>query len=113
MGVRYRRGMGILSFALAVVMLGYGMIIPIFPFLIEKLGASGSDLGLLVATSALTELLFAPIWGGVSDRIGRKPVLVLGLLGYGLSALLFGLSTQLWMLFASRALSGVLSSATL
>jgi DHA1 family multidrug resistance protein-like MFS transporter len=49
----------------------------------------------------------------VSDRIGRKPVLVLGLLGYGLSALLFGLSTQLWMLFASRALSGVLSSATL
>ena len=113
MGVRYRRGMGILSFALAVVMLGYGMIIPIFPFLIEKLGASGSDLGLLVATSALTELLFGPIWGGVSDRIGRKPVLVLGLLGYGLSALLFGLSTELWMLFASRALSGVLSSATL
>jgi len=113
MGVSYRRGMGILSFALAVVMLGYGMIIPIFPFLIEKLGASGSDLGLLVATSALTELLFGPIWGGVSDRIGRKPVLVLGLLGYGLSALLFGLSTQLWMLFASRALSGVLSSATL
>jgi len=103
----------ILSFTLVVVMLGFGMVIPIFPFYIEHLGASGSELGLLVATSALLEFLFAPVWGGVSDRIGRKPVLMLGMLGYALSSLLFGLSTQLWMLFASRALSGILSSATL
>jgi DHA1 family multidrug resistance protein-like MFS transporter len=66
-----------------------------------------------VATSALLEFIFAPLWGGVSDRIGRKPVLMVGILGYGLSALLFGLATQLWMLFASRALSGLLSSAAL
>jgi DHA1 family multidrug resistance protein-like MFS transporter len=58
------------------------------------------------------ELLCSPLWGSLSDRVGRKPILLLGLLGYGLSALLFGLSTQLWMLFASRALSGLLSSAT-
>jgi DHA1 family multidrug resistance protein-like MFS transporter len=103
----------ILSFTLVVVMLGFGMVIPIFPFYIEELGAGGSELGLLVATSALLEFLFAPVWGGVSDRTGRKPVLMLGMLGYGLSLLLFGLATQLWMLFASRALSGILSSATL
>ena len=103
----------ILSFTLVVVMLGFGMVIPIFPFYIEELGAGGSELGLLVATAALLEFLFAPIWGGVSDRIGRKPVLMLGMVGYGLSSLLFGLSTELWMLFASRALSGLLSSATL
>jgi len=108
-----RKQILILSFALVVVMLGFGMVIPIFPFYIEKLGASGSQLGLLVATSAFLEFLFAPIWGSLSDRSGRKPILMVGMLGYALSSLLFGLSTQLWMLFASRALSGILSSATL
>jgi DHA1 family multidrug resistance protein-like MFS transporter len=103
----------ILSFALVVVMLGVGIVYPIFPFFITELGASGTELGLLAATSALLEFVFAPIWGGVSDRTGRKPILMVGMVGYGLSMLLFGLATQLWMLFASRALSGILSSATL
>jgi DHA1 family multidrug resistance protein-like MFS transporter len=103
----------ILSFALVVVMLGVGIVYPIFPFFITELGASGTELGLLAATSALLEFVFAPIWGGISDRTGRKPILMVGMVGYGLSMLLFGLSTQLWMLFASRALSGILSSATL
>jgi DHA1 family multidrug resistance protein-like MFS transporter len=108
-----RRKLGILSFTLIVVMLGFGMVIPIFPFYIEDLGAGGRELGLLIASSALLEFVFAPMWGGVSDRIGRKPVLMIGMLGYGLSSLLMGLSSRLWMLFASRALSGILSSATL
>ena len=108
-----RKNLAILSFTLVVVMLGFGMVIPVFPFYVERLGAGGSALGLLVATGALTELLFGPLWGNVSDRTGRKPILMIGMLGYGLSMVLFGLSTQLWMLFASRALSGVLSSATL
>jgi DHA1 family multidrug resistance protein-like MFS transporter len=108
-----RRSLIILSFTLVVVMLGFGLVIPIFPFFVEDLGAGGRELGLLVATSALLEFVFAPMWGGISDRIGRKPILMIGVVGYGLSSLLFGLSTQLWMLFASRALSGVLSSATL
>jgi DHA1 family multidrug resistance protein-like MFS transporter len=108
-----RRRILILAFALVVVMLGFGLVIPIFPFYIEALGASGRELGLLVATSALLEFVFSPLWGSVSDRTGRKPVLMVGLLGYGISALLFGLATQLWMLFAARALSGLLSSATL
>jgi DHA1 family multidrug resistance protein-like MFS transporter len=107
-----RKNIAILAFALIVVMLGYGMVIPLFPFYIERMGAGGSQLGLLIAISALLELLFGPLWGSLSDRVGRKPILLLGLFGYSLSSLLFGLSTQLWMLFASRALSGVLSSAT-
>ena len=97
---------------MVVVMLGFGMVIPIFPFYIENLGAGGSELGLLIATSAFLEFVFGPFWGGVSDRIGRKPVLSIGMVGYALSTFLFGISTQLWMLFASRALSGILSSAT-
>ena len=112
MNASNRKQIAILSFTLIVVMLGYGIVIPLFPFYIEKMGASGSHLGLLISTSAFLELLFGPIWGSVSDRVGRKPILLLGLLGYSLSSLLFGLSTKLWMLFASRALSGILSSAT-
>ncbi|MBN1955099.1 MAG: MFS transporter [Anaerolineae bacterium] len=107
-----RKNIAILSFALIVVMLGYGMVIPLFPFYIEKMGAGGGQLGLLIALSALLELLFGPLWGSLSDRVGRKPILLLGLFGYSLGSLLFGLSTRLWMLFASRALSGILSSAT-
>ena len=107
-----RRNIFILSFAMVVVMLGFGMVIPIFPFYIENLGAGGSELGLLIATSAFLEFVFGPFWGGVSDCIGRKPVLSIGMVGYALSTFLFGISTQLWMLFASRALSGILSSAT-
>lgn len=103
----------ILSLALMVVMLGFGMVIPIFPFFITELGAGGSELGLLVATAALLEFLFGPLWGSISDRIGRKPVLLVGLFGYAISTFLFGISTQLWMLFAARALSGVLSSAAI
>jgi DHA1 family multidrug resistance protein-like MFS transporter len=102
----------ILSFAMVVVMLGFGMVIPIFPFYIEHMGAGGSELGLLIATSALLEFVFGPLWGSISDRIGRRPVLSIGMVGYALSTFLFGISTQLWMLFASRALSGILSSAT-
>jgi DHA1 family multidrug resistance protein-like MFS transporter len=108
-----RRSIMILCFTLVVVTLGFGMIIPILPFFIEDLGAGGSEMGLLVAASALLEFVFAPLWGGVSDRIGRKPVLMIGIVGYGLSSLLLGLSTRIWMLFASRVLSGILASATL
>lgn len=108
-----RNNLLILSFSLVVAMLGFGMVIPIFPFFVEQLGAGGSALGLLVAIGSLTELIFAPLWGSLSDRVGRKPILMVGMLGYGLSMVLFGISTKLWMLFASRALSGVLSAATL
>lgn len=107
------RNLLILVFALLVVMLGFGMVIPVFPFLIDELGASGSALGLLVATAALTEFLFGPIWGSISDRVGRKPVLMIGMFGYALSMLLFGLANQIWMLITFRAFSGVLSSATI
>jgi DHA1 family multidrug resistance protein-like MFS transporter len=108
-----RRNLFILVFSLLVVMLGFGMVIPVFPFLIDKLGASGSALGVLVATAALTEFLFGPIWGSISDRVGRKPILMIGMFGYALAMFLFGIADKLWMLLVFRALSGILSSATI
>lgn len=113
MKLPFQKNVAVLSFALVVVMLGFGMVIPIFPFYIERLGAGGSAFGLLVAIAALTELVFGPFWGSLSDRVGRKPILVIGMLGFGLSMVFFGISTRLWQLFVFRALSGVLSSAAL
>ncbi|MBS1252908.1 MAG: Tetracycline resistance protein, class C [Anaerolineales bacterium] len=107
-----RRNLYILTFVLFVVMLGYGIIIPILPFYIESMGAGGMELGLLAASYAVMRLIFGPIWGGLSDRVGRKPILLIGILGYVITMVWFGLATQLWMLFAARILAGILSSAT-
>jgi MFS transporter, DHA1 family, multidrug resistance protein len=108
-----RKNLLILSFTLVVVTLGFGMVIPIFPFYIERLGASGSQYGLLIAVYAIMQFLFSPFWGSLSDRVGRKPVLLIGIFGGGLTVLMFGLASQLWMLFAARLLSGLLASATM
>ena len=110
---RPNRNLIVLFFTLVVMMLGFGMIIPILPFYIRSFGASGNELGMLMATFSVMQFLCAPVWGSLSDRYGRKPVIMLGVLGNALSQLLFGLSSQMWMLFASRALAGILSSATL
>lgn len=108
-----RRNITILFFTLVVVMLGFGMVIPVLPFYVDSFGGSGSSMGLLMATYALMQFIFAPVWGSLSDRYGRKPVLIVGVLGNAVAQLLFGLSTSLGMLFVARALAGILSSATL
>lgn len=110
--VDQRRNVYILSFTLLVVMLGFGLVIPIIPYYMEAFGAGGTELGLLVASYAVMRLICGPIWGSLSDRIGRKPVLMIGIFGYGVTMILFGLATELWMLFAARILAGILSSAT-
>ncbi|HSQ26193.1 MAG TPA: MFS transporter [Anaerolineales bacterium] len=103
----------ILFFTLIVIMMGFGMVIPILPFYITSFGASGSAMGALMAAYAVMQFIFAPIWGDLSDQFGRKPILMIGVLGNVIAQLLFGLSTSMWMLFASRILAGLLSSATL
>ena len=108
-----RRNLAILFFTLVVVMMGFGMIIPILPFYIESFGASGKGLGLLMAIFSIMQFIFSPIWGGYSDRFGRKPMLIIGAFGNAISLVLFGLSTELWMIYAARALGGMLSAATL
>jgi DHA1 family multidrug resistance protein-like MFS transporter len=108
-----RKNLFILSFTLLVVMLGYGMVMPIMPFYIEHFGAGGSELGWLMSTYSLMQLICAPIWGILSDRYGRKPILAIGVLGYAITLLMFGLARSFAMLFIARSLSGILSSATM
>ncbi|MGB9802983.1 MAG: MFS transporter [Desulfofundulus sp.] len=103
----------ILFITLFLVMAGFGIVIPIFPFMIVKLGGGPATLGFFMATYSLMQFIFAPLWGRLSDRIGRRPFLLMGLSGYGITFILFGLASKLWMMFAIRILSGIISSATL
>lgn len=102
----------ILSFTMLVVMLGYSMAMPLLPFYIERFGVGGTELGWLMSTYSLMQLICAPIWGIISDRYGRKPILAIGVLGYTITLFLFGLAQNFTMLFLARTLSGILSSAT-
>lgn len=106
-----RKNTYILSFSLIVVMLGFGMVMPIFPFILTQMGASGDEYGLLIALYAIMQLIFSPVWGSISDQIGRKPVMLIGMAGVTLTLLFFGFANQLWMIFVARTLSGLLASA--
>jgi DHA1 family tetracycline resistance protein-like MFS transporter len=88
-------------------LLGFGIIIPLLPFYAEHFGASALTVGLLSTSFSLTQFLFAPMWGWLSDRIGRRPVILIGLLGSALSYAMFALATSLTLLFVARTLAGV------
>lgn len=109
----YARAGTILFITLFLVMVGFGIVIPIIPFFIENLGGGAVALGLFTASYSLMQFFFAPYWGRLSDRIGRRPVLLIGLLGFGVTFILFGFSTAMWQIFVIRILSGIVSSATL
>ena len=107
----HRKNIYILSFSLIVVMLGFGMVMPIFPFLLKQFGTSGDEYGLLIALYAVMQLIFSPVWGSISDQVGRKPVMLIGMAGVTLTLVMFGFADRLWMIFAARILSGLLASA--
>lgn len=107
------RNLVLLYFTLAVILLGFGVLIPLEAFLVDRFGASGQALGALVSLHALCQLLFSPLWGSISDSVGRKPILMTGAVGNALSLVMFGLSNQLWMLFVARALGGIFAAATM
>jgi MFS transporter, DHA1 family, multidrug resistance protein len=108
-----KRGLPILFLVMFLVMIGFGIIIPVLPFYAEEMGASPTQLGLLMAVYSLMQLIFAPFWGKLSDRIGRKPIMMIGIAGLSLSFFIQAMSTELWMLFAARIIGGVLSSANM
>jgi MFS transporter, DHA1 family, multidrug resistance protein len=92
-------------------MVGIGLVIPILPFYVEKFNANAQVLGALVAVFAFMQFLFAPVWGRLSDRIGRKPLITIGLIGFAIAEFIFAFASGLWMLFLSRILAGIFGSA--
>lgn len=88
-------------------LLGFGIIIPLLPFYAESFGASAFTIGLLGTSFSLMQFLFAPIWGRWSDRVGRKPIILVGLMGSCLSYLVLALAGSLSIVFLARIIGGV------
>jgi DHA1 family tetracycline resistance protein-like MFS transporter len=88
--------------------LGFSLILPLLPFYAESFDASPTVVGLLLGANAITQLIGAPLIGRLSDRYGRRPLLLVSIAGTALSFVLLGLANSLWMLFLSRILDGFL-----
>jgi len=96
-----------------VNILGFGMIFPLLPFYAQQFNASETTIGFLAASYAIAQFILSPVWGRLSDRFGRKPIIGIALLGLACSFLLFGLSNSLILLFISRILQGIFSGAAM
>jgi DHA1 family tetracycline resistance protein-like MFS transporter len=87
-------------------LVGFGLVIPLLPFYALRFAASPLQVTLLMAVYSLMQLFTAPLWGRLSDRVGRRPVLIVSMAASVLAYLWIGSATALWMLFAARALAG-------
>lgn len=103
---RLPAGFGPVWLTVAVDMVGFGIVVPILPLYAERYRATPATIGILMATFSVAQLLLAPVWGRLSDRVGRKPVLIVCLVGTAVSSLLTGAAASLWVLFVARALDG-------
>jgi len=104
----YRRSLTLLFIFVFVDVLGFSLILPLLPYYAATFGATAEVVGLLLGVNALTQLLGAPVLGRLSDRFGRKPLLILSLAGTVAGFLMLGLARSLAMLFASRVVDGFL-----
>lgn len=90
-----------------VDMLGLAMVIPLLPFYATKMGASATIVGVLVASFSVAQLASAPLWGRFSDRYGRRPALLAGLLVSAVAYVVFAYASTLWLLLLSRIVQGL------
>jgi predicted MFS family arabinose efflux permease len=103
------RGIKQLSVLMATVfvdMIGFTMVLPLLPFYATRLGADAPLVGMLVASYPFAQLAVSPFWGRLSDRYGRRPLILAGLMLSAAAYVLFGLAESLWFLFASRLVQG-------
>lgn len=89
-----------------IYLLGFGIVIPIIPILSTQLGASATETGLLLSAYSLMQFIFSPFWGKLSDKFGRRPILLICLFGEIFSYLLFARANNLTLLFVARLFSG-------
>ena len=109
-----KASLGLLVFAVFMDLFGFGIIIPILPGLVtDTFGGTGLDYGLIISLFSLMQFIFAPLWGKLSDTMGRRPIILIGLLGSVLGFSIFGLATNLWMIYIARSIAGIFTAATL
>src|ERR1700680_4193385 len=87
-------------------LLGFGIVIPFLPMYAARLGIGAGSIGLLLSAYSIMQFIFAPLLGRLSDRIGRRPIIMLGLLGSSLSYLIYGFTDSFAGLLISRAVHG-------
>ncbi|HUI26627.1 MAG TPA: MFS transporter [Candidatus Kryptonia bacterium] len=103
----HRSLLGIIFVTVFVDLLGFGIVIPLLPYYAHTFNASGATAGAVIACYSAMQFLFAPLWGQLSDRIGRRPVILVSLAASTLSYAMFAGANGLTMLFASRLLAGI------
>jgi MFS family permease len=102
-----RKGTSAVLFtAVLVDSVGFGVVIPVLPFYATSFGATPFEVTALFAAFSAMQMVATPLWGRVSDRRGRRPLLIFGLFASAVSHLIFGLANTLWLLFASRLAAG-------
>jgi DHA1 family tetracycline resistance protein-like MFS transporter len=99
--------LGIIFTTVVIDLVGFGIVLPILPLWAETFGASPVQIGMITASYAVMQLIFAPVWGRVSDRYGRRPVILVSLAGSAVAALMIGLAGTLLLLFVARVLQGI------
>ncbi|MCK5239065.1 MAG: MFS transporter [Candidatus Thorarchaeota archaeon] len=99
-----------LAFCLSILQVGFGIVLPIFPYYIVELGASALDLGMLTAAFAITRIVLAGPLGGLSDRVGRKPVMLFALFGFAGANVIYAFAPNVLVMLAARALEGAVSA---
>lgn len=105
--------------AVFAVYVGYGIVLPVLPFMLERIVGEAARFsiawhtGMIAGIYMLALFIGAPLWGRISDRVGRRPVILLGLAGCVLALTSFGLATNLWLAYLARGLGGALVSAVL
>ncbi|MDY7093988.1 MAG: MFS transporter [Acidobacteriota bacterium] len=109
-GQRRRGPLSIIFFTILLDLLGFGMILPLLPFYALTYGASALEIGLLSSVYSLGQFLFAPFWGQLSDRWGRRRVLLVTIFATSIAHLLLALAPSLWMLFLARAAAGIFAA---
>lgn len=97
---------GALFITVVIDLIGFGIVLPLLPGYAARFDVSETAIGFVVGSFSLMQFLFAPWWGGLSDRIGRRPVLLIGLAGSSLSYLIFAFAGGFWTLLLSRVLAG-------
>lgn len=88
-------------------LVGFGIIIPMNPYLADAYGASPFQVGVLMSIYSLMQFIFSPVWGQLSDRMGRRPIIILSLFGAGISHLAFAFAPSFLALLAARAFAGI------
>lgn len=98
----------VLFLSIVIDLIGLGLVLPLLPFYGQSFGASTSTITLLFSVYALVNFVTTPFWGNLSDRIGRRPLLLLSLAGSGVAYMWFGFTHSLMVLFLARALAGAM-----